>query len=110
LLTGLVGTATLVAIRAFWPLALSVGVAGLGFAAIYPVLVAWMAKQFGERARRVGSLMFALAGLGAAVMPWTVGLVSTRTGGLRTGLLVPAAGCAAMLLLVLIGKDHQWRS
>jgi fucose permease len=106
LLAGLVGTATLVEIRAFWPLALCVGVAGLGFAAIYPVLVAWMAKQFGERARRVGSLMFALAGLGAAVMPWTVGLVSTRAGGLRTGLFIPAAGCAAMLLL-LVGIPKQ---
>jgi FHS family glucose/mannose:H+ symporter-like MFS transporter len=101
LLIGLIGTAALVAIRAFWPLAVCVGAAGLGFAAIYPVLVAWMAKQFGERARRIGSLLFALAGLGAAVMPWMVGFVSTRAGSLRTGLFVPAAGCAAMLLLLL---------
>ncbi|MGC2793539.1 MAG: hypothetical protein WA899_16050, partial [Candidatus Sulfotelmatobacter sp.] len=45
-------------------------------------------------------IMFALAGMGGAVMPWFVGLTSTRTGSLRAGLLVPLAGCLAMLGLI----------
>jgi MFS transporter, FHS family, glucose/mannose:H+ symporter len=101
LVMGLAGSATLLTIRSFWALAFCVALAGLGFAAIYPVLVAWMAEHFGARARRIGSVMFFLAGLGGAVMPWTVGFFSTREGSLRSGLLVPAAGCVVMLALLL---------
>lgn len=98
---GLAGSVILLAVRTFWGVAFCVALTGLGFAAIYPVLVAWMAKHFGERARRVGSLMFALAGLGGAVVPWLVGLFSTHLGNLRAGLLVPVASCLVMLALLL---------
>jgi MFS transporter, FHS family, glucose/mannose:H+ symporter len=102
LIMGLAGSVILLAVRTFWGVAICVAVTGLGFAAIYPVLVAWMAKHFGERARRVGSLLFALAGLGGATMPSLVGLVSTREGSLRAGLLVPVALCLVMLALLLL--------
>jgi MFS transporter, FHS family, glucose/mannose:H+ symporter len=101
LVMGLAGSASLLEIQSFWALAGCVALAGLGFAAIYPVLVAWMAKHFGKRARRIGSIMFALAGLGGAVMPWTVGFFSTREGSLRAGLVLPAASCVVMLALLL---------
>jgi len=97
---GLVSGAILVKVRTFGGVAICVGLSGLGFAGIYPVLVTWMAKHFGERARRVGSMMFGLAGLGGAVLPWVVGFVSTRFGGLQVGLVVPVAACCAMLLLL----------
>ncbi|MGA9543675.1 MAG: MFS transporter [Candidatus Sulfotelmatobacter sp.] len=86
--------------RTFASIAVSVSTAGLGLAAIYPILVAWLVKAFGERSRRIGAIMFALAGMGGAVMPWFVGLASTGTGSLRAGLLVPLAGCLAMLALI----------
>jgi FHS family glucose/mannose:H+ symporter-like MFS transporter len=86
--------------RTFASVAVSVTAAGLGLAAIYPILVAWLVKAFGERSRRIGAIMFALAGMGGAVMPWLVGLASTGTGSLRAGLLVPLAGCLAMLALI----------
>ena len=98
---GLAGSAILLAVRTFGGVAVCVALTGLGFAAIYPVLVAWMAKHFGERARRIGSLMFALAGMGGAVVPWVVGFFSTRLGNLRAGLLVPVASCLVMLGLLL---------
>jgi MFS transporter, FHS family, glucose/mannose:H+ symporter len=105
LIMGLVGSAVLLATRTFWGVAVFVGVAGLGFAAVYPVLLAWMTKYFGERARRVGNVLFALASLGGATMPWLVGFVSARTGNLRVGLLVPVAACLAMLgFLFLVPK------
>ncbi len=99
---GLAGSGALLAASTFWGVAACVALTGLGFAAIYPVLITWMAKHFGERARRVGSLMFALAGLGGAVVPWAVGFVSTRFGSLQTGLLVPVASCLVMLALLLL--------
>ena len=98
---GLAGSAILLVVRTFGGVAACVALTGLGFAAIYPVLVAWMAKHFGKRARRIGSLMFALAGMGGAVVPWVVGFFSTRLGNLRAGLLVPVASCLVMLGLLL---------
>ncbi|HTS10995.1 MAG TPA: MFS transporter [Candidatus Limnocylindrales bacterium] len=100
LLLGLAACVGLLRVRTFWGAAVSVALAGVGFAAIYPVLVTWMAKHFGDRARRIGSLMFALAGMGGAVAPWLVGFVSTREGSLRAGLLVPVVSCLLMLALL----------
>ena len=94
------GICLLLRARTFASVAFSVTAAGLGLAAIYPILVAWLVKAFGERSRRIGAIMFALAGMGGAVMPWFVGLTSTGTGSLRAGLLVPLAGCLAMLALI----------
>jgi fucose permease len=54
---------------------------------------------FGKLAPNLGSVMFALAGLGGATMPSLVGTVSTRFGGLKAGLYLPLAGCATMLVL-----------
>ena len=97
---GLVTTVTLLKADSFAGEAACILLTGLGFAAIYPVLVTWMAKYFGERARRMGSIMFGLAGLGGAVMPWLVGFFSTRFGSLQAGLLVPVMSCCAMLALL----------
>ena len=98
LLMGLAGSAVLLVAKTFWGVAACAAVCGLGFAAVYPVLVAWMTKQFGERTRRIGNILFALSALGGATMPWLVGFFSTREGDLRAGLLVPVAACVLMLL------------
>jgi MFS transporter, FHS family, glucose/mannose:H+ symporter len=94
------GICLLLEARTFASVAISVTAAGLGLAAIYPILVAWLVKAFGERSRRIGAIMFALAGMGGATMPWLVGLTSTKSGSLRAGLLVPLAGCVAMFALI----------
>ena len=97
LIMGLAGNATFLLTGSFRGVAVGSTIAGLGFAAIYPVLVAWMAKQFGQRARRIGNILFALSALGGATMPWLVGFFSTRESSLRAGLLVPVAACVMML-------------
>ncbi len=74
--------------------------AGLGLASLYPIYIAWLSKWFGERARKVGGIMFALAAGGASTMPALVGVVSRYAGSLRIGLLVPLGGCAVMLAVV----------
>lgn len=74
--------------------------AGLGLASIFPILIAWLSKWYGTRARKVGGVMFALAALGSAFVPPLVGVVSRYAGSLRIGLLVPLAGCATMLTVI----------
>ncbi len=101
LILGLAGSAILLVASTFAGVATCVALAGLGFAATYPLLIAWMVKYLGHRAQRLGNIMFALASLGGATMPLLVGFLSTRTGSLRTGLLVPVAACLAMLGLSL---------
>jgi fucose permease len=93
----------------FASVAICVTAAGLGLAGIYPILIAWLVKAFGERSRRIGAIMFALAGLGGATMPWSVGLMSSRTESLRAGLLVPLVGCVAMLALIATMLDPIFR-
>ncbi|HKQ09054.1 MAG TPA: MFS transporter [Blastocatellia bacterium] len=65
------------------------GLAGLGFAAIYPTTIAVFLKTFGERAAASAAPIFATGGLGGAVIPSLVGTVSDRYASLRAGLLVP---------------------
>ena len=74
--------------------------AGLGLSSVFPIYIAWLSKWFGERARKVGGILFALASGGGAVLPPLVGLVSRLTGSLRWGLCVPLAGCFVMLLVI----------
>jgi FHS family glucose/mannose:H+ symporter-like MFS transporter len=70
---------------------------GIGLACVYPLLVAWMVGYYGAKARRGGNILFGLASLGGASMPWLVGFISTRANSLRAGLLSPLIGCFAML-------------
>ncbi len=79
-----------------------VTMAGLGLACIYPIYIAWLSHWYGERARKVGGVMFALAALGGAFAPWLVGFVSKQTGSLRIGLLVTLANVLTMIVLVAV--------
>ncbi len=103
------GICFLLQARMFESVAICAAAAGLGLAGIYPILIAWLVKAFGERSRRIGAIMFALAGMGGATMPWLVGLISTRTGSLRAGLLVPLAGCMAMFALITMMLEPVFR-
>ncbi len=69
-------------------------VLGFGLGPLYPALLARV-LQF-----RQTSLVFFAAGLASAIMPWTTGVLSTETGLLRIGLLVPALGAAIAILSV----------
>ncbi len=101
------GTAALLVVTTLRGVVVGVAAAGLGLASIYPILVAWLAEYYGPGARRVSGVMFALAGLGGATLPWLVGAISTRVGNLRMGLLVPLAGCFAMMNLLLLFRGGR---
>jgi fucose permease len=76
-------------------------VAGLGCASVYPIYIAWLARWYGPRAKKVGGILFAVASLGGSVGPWLVGSVSQFSGSLRIGLLVPLLSAVIMVGLVL---------
>ncbi|NDQ56104.1 MAG: MFS transporter [Acidipila sp.] len=96
----LVSSAAMLGASSSMQLTLSLGAAGLGLAAIFPILVTWLWEGLGVSSRRLGGLMFTLAGLGGAAMPWLVGLESTRSGSLQKGLIIPLAALVAMMILV----------
>jgi fucose permease len=101
LLLATIGTGALLEVTTFRGAATCIIASGLGLASIYPLLVARMVEYYGERARRTGSAMFALACLGGATMPLLVGFTSVQARSLRTGLLVPVVGCIVMTSLLL---------
>lgn len=76
-------------------------ITGLCFATLYPITVARLSQRFGVAARSIGAVMFSLAMLGPAVLPWMVGVISHGTGSLRAGLLLPL-GATVILFVVHI--------
>ncbi|HXM97384.1 MAG TPA: MFS transporter [Candidatus Dormibacteraeota bacterium] len=77
-------------------------IAGAGLSMLYPIFIAWLTWAFGARSRRVAGVMFATGSIGGATLPWLVGAVSSRSGSLRAGLVVPFAGCLLMFLLAAV--------
>ena len=45
------------------------------------------------------------AAFGGATMPWAVGFVSTQTGNLRAGLVLPLISCVVMIGLLPLLAD-----
>jgi fucose permease len=76
-------------------------ITGLSFATLYPITVARLSERFGVAARSIGALMFSLASLGPAVIPWMVGVISHGTGSLRAGLLLPLGATVILFLIHL---------
>jgi FHS family glucose/mannose:H+ symporter-like MFS transporter len=79
-------------------------ITGLSFATLYPITVARLSQRFGLAARSIGAVMFSLASIGPALIPWMVGLTSHTTGSLRAGLLLPLGATIILFLLHVV----QW--
>jgi len=91
-----IGMAGLVLSRTMPLVVSSVAVAGLGLAAVYPITISRVSQEFGPVAARAGSLMFTMANLGGAFLPWIVGYFSHQVNDLRAGLAVPLAATVLM--------------
>jgi fucose permease len=100
LVLGFAGVIAFILARRIPLAAVSIMLAGLGFAAIFPILVGWMTHRFGPAGNRLASWAFVSASLGGAVLPWLVGQVAGVSGDLRLGYGVPLVAIVAMLLLV----------
>jgi fucose permease len=96
----LAGVAALLFPHATGVALVAVVVAGLGFAPLFPLLVARMLARTG-RTRHAGWI-FAICGSGGAVVPWITGAVSQYEGGLRAAFLVPLAALGGIVICVLI--------
>jgi len=101
-----IGTTMVIASNTL-PLAVGgMALAGFGCASIYPIYIAWFSRWYGTAAHGLSSIMFSLASLGGAAVPWVVGLVSKQAGSLRIGLLVPLFGAVVMLgILALLRRQ-----
>ncbi|HEX5233875.1 MAG TPA: MFS transporter [Silvibacterium sp.] len=73
-------------------------VAGLGFAPVFPLLVARMLSRTG-RTRHAGWI-FAICGSGGAVVPWITGVVSQYGGGLREAFWAPLGALGGIVICV----------
>lgn len=78
-------------------------ITGLSYATLYPITVARLSHRFGVTARSIGAVMFSLASVGPAVIPWMVGITSQSTGSLRAGLALPLG--ATMILFLIHLRD-----
>lgn len=76
-------------------------VTGLSYATLYPITVARLSQRFGVGARSIGAVMFSLASIGPALLPWMVGVVSHSTKSLRAGLLLPLSATVILFLIHL---------
>jgi FHS family glucose/mannose:H+ symporter-like MFS transporter len=99
------GTAALLLSHRLPGVAASAALTGLGLSVVYPITISVLSREFGAAASRAGSVMFTLANLGGGLMPWLVGVSSTRFGTLKAGLFVPLIGGMAMFVLYL----RDWR-
>ena len=100
------GIVTLLLSASMAGIVLSAAAIGFGLAAVYPITISRMSQTAGPLAPQVGSMMFALAGLGASCGPWLVGFASTQLGSLKLGLVVPLIGAVLMLGLYLAAWER----
>jgi len=108
LLVSCLGMAGLILSRQLLAVVISASAAGLGLSFVYPITIALFSRQFASA--RIGSMMFVLSNIGGGLLPWIVGVSSTRLGTLRAGLVVPVLGCAMMLALFLRNWTQSGRS
>jgi fucose permease len=78
---------------------------GLSLAPVFP---ATFALLMGERptARQAG-IVIAVSGLGAAALPWLMGVVSTGVGSLQVALAVPFGAAMTLLAMVLLRRSGR---
>jgi MFS transporter, FHS family, glucose/mannose:H+ symporter len=93
------GMAGLILSRSLPLLVVSVTVAGLGLAAIYPITISRLSQEFGPAAARAGSVMFTMANFGGASLPWLVGHTSHHWNDLRAGFAIPLVATVLMYAL-----------
>jgi fucose permease len=72
-------------------------VLGLSLAPFFPATFALLIRN-GPSAREAGAIL-AVSGLGAALFPWMMGVVSTHTGSLRNAMAIPFVLALALLTL-----------
>ena len=73
---------------------------GLSMAPFFPICFSILMGH-APRARQAG-MVIAVSGIGAALFPWLAGLLSSHTGSLHIGLIVPLLAAAALWTMSLM--------
>ena len=80
--------------------------AGLAMAPIFPLCASRVLALTHESPQT--KWLFSVAGMGGAILPWLTGRLSTHTGSLRDGLLVPVVALGIMIVcFVLIARRSR---
>jgi fucose permease len=77
---------------------MAVALAGLGFAAVFPTVLAQVGAAFSEYSGTAFGLIFVLALSGGMLAPWSVGRIA-QTQGIGSGIWLVAVACAVIALL-----------
>jgi FHS family glucose/mannose:H+ symporter-like MFS transporter len=75
--------------------------AGLCIGPLYPLLLSFILQRCSK------GWVFAVAGVGSAVLPWLTGLFSAHFGSLRYGLIAPCGAAALMVALFAVGVRSE---
>jgi MFS transporter, FHS family, glucose/mannose:H+ symporter len=76
---------------------------GYGLAAVFPITVALLSRFPGIE-KRIAGPMFALSGLGGAMMPWLVGTISTWSGSLHLAFTAPLVAGVVLIWLHMVAN------
>ncbi len=101
------GIALLISARGMTPVVAGAVLAGLGFAAIFPISFSLLPHWLGDAVSSLSGAILAIGNLGGAVLPWVVGAVSTQFSSLRVGLGVPLVGALGMLVFYSFQQSNQ---
>ncbi|MDE3104571.1 MAG: MFS transporter [Acidobacteriota bacterium] len=88
-------TAALAVAHGAWPIAAIAMALGLSLAAFFPATFSLLMAEH-PSARQAG-VVLAVSGLGAAALPWLMGVISTSSGSLQRALVLPWAAAVALL-------------
>ena len=83
---------------------------GLSLAPFFPATFALLMAE--RPAARQAGIVLAVSGLGAAALPWLMGVVSTRTGSLQVALALPLAAAVVLLGMSLWSRssERSWQA
>jgi FHS family glucose/mannose:H+ symporter-like MFS transporter len=111
LITAVCGISLILISRELAALSAGAFITGLGLAPVFPTTFAIFTLHFGTFARNMAGVLFMLAALGAAIVPWVVGVTSKHYGELRIGLGVPLFGAllsvALQIAIIFILKRRK---
>jgi MFS transporter, FHS family, glucose/mannose:H+ symporter len=78
---------------------------GLSLAPFFPATFALLMAE--RPAARQAGIVLAVSGLGAAALPWLMGVVSTRTGSLQVALALPFAAAVGLLAMAAFSSGTR---
>lgn len=86
-----------------WALSCCCILLGLGIAPFFPATFALLMRR--QPSARIAGFILAVSGLGAALFPWLMGVLSTQSGSLRMAMVVPWMLAILLLLLSFVFRS-----